>query len=145
MNTNPFNNIAIIASSIAITLNNSENLSLPRTLLIYPIVSCKDILKSLSDKRKTIYSLEQLIIENPAAFSNFNQRFLESLPFSINAIQLLLDTGIAELIDRNLKLKKSFFGSYGKRFSRIENASPHISKILSEPEDKIFSNLRIQL
>jgi hypothetical protein len=87
-----------------------------------------------------------LVTARPDLFSNYANRFEESLVVSLNAIQFLLTSGHARL-DSELKIdqKMEIDSRYGKRALLIEKASKNIAGLLSGPDDDLYLNLRIKL
>ena len=78
------------------TLQHLTPLPLSKSLLVMPIISHKDLLQYLARKTTTIQSLEQILVSHQKCFSNFNARFYDSLPTSINAIQFLAEIAMVE-------------------------------------------------
>jgi len=147
MNLENYNNIAITSIAISSVLSLSEELSLPKALLIMPLFTSKDLTSHLARKTTEIKSIEKLISEKTRLFSNFNQRYYGSLANSLNAIQLLIETNQISITNGKLRNNESFqyLKEMGKRAGKINTASQNVSKILNENTEKLYLNLRIEL
>lgn len=142
-----YNNFGVCSLGIAFTLQHLNSLSLSKSLLIMPIIAHKDLLQYLARKGSTVQSLEQIIVTHQRCFSNFNARFYDSLPASINAIQFLVEIGVIEIEDGELIVLENldYETSMGKRAEKIFNASSNLAEIIKSDTADLYSNLRIQL
>ena len=142
-----YNNFGIDAFGLAFVLRHSEQLPLSKALLISPIITHDKLLSHLARTTTSILSFEKYLIENISNFSNFNQRYYDSLTNSFNAIQLLHELQIVDLVGNSVRLQEKivYLSSMGKRAGRISKASHNISKILQTPSEVLYLNLRIEL
>ena len=142
-----YNNFGICSLAMAFTLQYSAHLPLSKSLLIMPIVSHKYLLHYLARKTTTIQSLEQLLVTHQKCFSNFNARFYDSLPTSINAIQFLTETSMVDLVEGEVVSiqQLDYAPGMGKRAQKIFDASRRIADILKSDTVHLYTNLRIQL
>lgn len=142
-----YNNFGIDAFGLAFVLGHSGELPLSKALLISPIISHEKMLSHLARTTTSILSFEKYLIENISKFSNFNQRYYDSLINSVNAIQLLHELQVVEVVGDSVSLQKklSFSSSMGTRAGRIFKASQNISEILRTPSEVLYLNLRIEL
>lgn len=147
MNLENYNNIGITSVAINSVLSLSEELSLPKVLLIMPLFSSKALTTHLSRKTTEIKSIEKLISEKTALFSNFNKRYYDTLINSFNAIQLLIETNNVYIKDGSLINIQPFKyeNKMGKRAKKINSASQNVSKLLKENTENLYLNLRIEL
>ncbi|SOU85784.1 hypothetical protein [Tenacibaculum dicentrarchi] len=147
MNLENYNNIGITVIAIKSVLSLSEKLSLSKVLLIMPLFASKDLTIHLSRKTTEIKSIEKLISEKIALFSNFNKRYYDSLINSINAIQFLIETNQILIVNGELIKNQSFdyVKGMGKRAEKINIASQNVSNLLKENTEKLYLNLRIEL
>lgn len=142
-----YNNFGIGSFGVAFTLRHMSPLPLSKTLLIMPIISHKDLLQHLARKTTKIQSLEQLLVSHQRCFSNFNARFYDSLPTSINAIQFLAEMSIVDLAEGEIVSiqELDYVPEMGKRAQKIFDASQCIAEILNSDTAHLYTNLRIQL
>lgn len=148
MNPNSlFNNIAIEALSLAFVLEQAEQLSMSKVLLISPIISHEKLLGHLARSSTSILSFEKYFIEHLSNFSNFNRRFYSEIVTSVNAIQLLWKLDIVALENGNLRLLTpiNYDKKMGKRAEKIYKAAPNISALIDEKIETLYLNLRIEL
>jgi len=142
-----YNNFGISSLGMAFTLRHLAPLPLSKSLLIMPIISHKDLLQYLARKTTTIQSLEQILVSHQKCFSNFNARFYDSLPTTINAIQFLAEMAMIDLVEGEIVSVKEldFVPDMGKRAKKIFDASQRIAEILKSDTAHLYTNLRIQL
>lgn len=142
-----YNNFGIGSLGVAFTLRHMVPLPISKALLIMPLISHKDLLQYLARKTTTIQSLEQLLVSHQRCFSNFNARFYDSLPASINAIQFLADMAIVDLVEGEIVSIQDldYVPEMGKRAQKIFDASQCIAEILKSDTAHLYTNLRIQL
>lgn len=142
-----YNNFGICSFGMAFTLRHITPLPLSKSLLIMPLISHKDLLQYLSRKTTSIQSLEQLLVSHQKCFSNFNARFYDSLPTSINAIQFLTEMAMIDLVEGEIVSVQEldYVPAMGKRAQKIFDASQHIAEILKFDAAPLYTNLRIQI
>lgn len=142
-----YNNIAVISLAICATLNHSRRLTLSKACLIAPIVSHQDLLAYLARKTTDIQSVEKLVIEKTSCFSNFNKRYIDALPTSVNAIQLLSETAFVYVEEEVIHAVKMvpYSKSMGFRAEKIYQASLNISNLLNNNPENLYLNLRVEL
>lgn len=142
-----FNNFGIEALSIAFVLNHQTELQTTKALLIPPIAAHGALLSHLARASTKILSFEKYLIEHLSNFSNFNDRYYDSLTTTMNAIQLLNELEMVEIKGPIMKQvrKIDFEKSMGKRAEKVFKAAPNISRLLSDSSDKLYLNLRIEL
>jgi len=91
-----YNNEAIASIAIGYFLKKHGATSIAKSLLILPFILHEPTLKKLrgsSFKR----SLEEFILKHPECLNNFNNRYLDFLPLSINSITLLYEIGVIKI------------------------------------------------
>lgn len=147
MNINYYNNFGVSAVAIGAVLNTSHSLSISKTFLIFPLLSHQKLLQHLSRKTTKIKSIEKLISDETGYFSNFSERYMDSLVITINSIQYLNDTGYIEISDGVIKsIKKlDYNNKMGNRAKNFFKASENISSLLKETENKLYLNLRVEI
>jgi hypothetical protein len=142
-----FNNVGIDALSIAFVLNYQTELQITKALLIPPIAAHGALLSHLARASTKILSFEKYLIEHLSNFSNFNDRYYDSLTTAMNAIQLLNELEMVKVEGPTMKQvrKIDFEKSMGKRAEKMFKAAPNISSLLSDSSEKLYLNLRIEL
>ncbi|QYY41511.1 three component ABC system middle component [Aneurinibacillus thermoaerophilus] len=145
-----YNNEAIGVISIAAVLKKVRQVSYAKALLILPIALHKELINFLKREQTTIKSIEQLVARRGNHLANFNERFIELIPVSINSIMLLNEMGIVKLgngsIYYNEKIEFNFEDeSLGKRTSDILKATNNISNLLKQDVSDLYLHLRVQI
>ncbi len=147
MNLRYYNNISIGVIALGAVLDQSDELSISKLFLIFPLISHQKLLQHLGRNTTKIKSIEKLIVEKTSYFSNFNKRYIDSLVLTVNALQYLNDTGYVNITNGNIILIKSFKydKKMGNRANKIFNASENIALLLKERSNKLYLNLRVEL
>lgn len=143
-----YNNIGICSSALITILREfNREVELPKLFLIMPFLSHKQLTNYLSRGNVNILSLDSLLIDKKSYFTNFNKRFYQSLPLTINTLQYLHDIEIIQIKENKVNLVKNiqYNNAMGKRAEKIYKASKNIVKILNESNEKLYLNLRIEL
>jgi hypothetical protein len=147
MKNHQYNNIGICSSAISFTLEHCDYIELSKVLLIVPMIMHKDLLGYISRENSSVIGIDKLIIDKLECFTNFNHRFYDSLPQSINAIQFLSEIDVIHIEKSKVyglnKIKYS--DEMGTRAKKIWKASSNISKLLEEDASKLYLNFRIKL
>ena len=140
------NNAGICATALLAVLEHSRRLSLPRALLVMPLVMHEATLALLS--RAGVRKREAIAIASlrPDLLANFPRRFEDSLVVSVNAIQLLTSLGYIEF-DSDLVLLHSLpvDANFGARALRIHKAAENVAALLASPEEELYLNFRVRL
>lgn len=142
-----FNNIALSSISICFILNHFPSLELNKVMLIMPFITHKDLLQYISNANADFKSIEELIAKKPTCFSNFNQRFYDTLPLTVNSIQFLHDMQMIVFSDGLVSLLNpiEYELGMGKRLHKINKASEKLAKILAVNPTDLYLNLRVQI
>ncbi|MGE6793248.1 three component ABC system middle component [Pseudomonas guineae] len=141
-----YNNSGIAAVAIGLTLNYCHSLSLPKALLIMPLVMHTPTVKYLANGNTRSREIASLTALRPDFVHNFNQRYHASLIHTINGLQLLHGLGLITYND-TISQTKIFESSlaFGKRADLIASASREIYHLLKSSEEELYLNLRVQL
>jgi len=141
-----FNNVGLCATAIAAILNVENSLTLPKALLIMPLVMHESTLRFLAKGNVRERQVAAFASMNPEFVANFDKRFQDSLVVSVNAIQLLISLGYAKL-EQRLRLIKPFLidQEFGKQALLIERSAKNMSALLSSTDDELYLNLRVTL
>lgn len=143
---NGYNNIGICAVALMSILSRAKRLSLPKALLVMPLVMHEGTVKFLGNSNVRQRQIAALVAARADLFANFRQRYESSLVVTLNTIQLLVESGhihfgkdIREL--HSLDLNKSF----GSRALKIEKASANLAALLESSEEELYLNMRVWL
>jgi hypothetical protein len=141
-----YNNVGICAIALATVLNHCRRLTLPKALLVMPLMMHEPTVSFLSSGATRPREAAALASSHPEFVANFNERYESSLVASVNAIQLLIHLGYAKLRDDlELSTPLSIDKSFGKRAMRIDKASEKASALLASPVEELYLNFRVQL
>lgn len=141
-----YNNVGICATAIASVLNHCQSLSLPKALLVMPLMMHEPTVSFLGSGSTRPREAAAIASSHPEFIANFNGRYESSLVVSVNAIQLLIHLGHAELMDHLvLATPMNIDKSFGKRAMRIDKASEKVAALLESPVDELYLNFRVQL
>lgn len=141
-----YNNVGIGVVATASVLNHLGSLSIPKVLLIIPMIMHHPTLAHMAHKGTLERGSAALTSGHPQLFVNFNERFESSLPLSLNSIQLLVHLGYARLGEVLIRQRRLTIDSdLGQRAKKINQASEKISELLLEPEEELYLNFRVQL
>lgn len=143
------NNELITGISMIAVLNSAEKLPISKILLIEPLLSYNSVRSALSRSRSVIRSIEELVIKQNISFTNFNDRYYDSLLLSINSIILFQKMGL--LINKEemvyyVNNSFDFNTQLGNRAADRIKAAPKLAKILKEGKaSDFYLSLRVKL
>ncbi len=141
-----FNNLGLCATAIGVVLNEVKELTLPKVMLIMPLIMHEATLRFLAKGSVRPRQIAAFASMNPEFIMNFSKRYEDSLVVSINAIQYLISTEHVDLTN-NVKLVKPFTidDSFGQKASLLTRATRNLSELLSSTEEELYLNLRVKL
>lgn len=141
-----------ILTGIAIlsVLKYTKKLEISKCLLIEPLLSYKGIRDYLKNANSKIRSIEELMVKQNIVFSNFDRRFQEKLPLSINSILLMSQLKLLHIENGNLLFTGDKFDfnekTLGKAAQDIIATSGNLVEILTrEAASSLYLSLRIEL
>ncbi len=141
-----------ILTGIAIlsVLKNTKKLEISKCLLIEPLLSYKSIRDYLKNANSKVRSIEELMVKQNIVFSNFNRRFQEKLPLSVNSILLMSQLKLLHIENGNLLFTGDKFDfnekTLGKAAQDIIATSGNLVEILTrEAASSLYLSLRIEL
>nr|WP_315241832.1 three component ABC system middle component [uncultured Albidiferax sp.] len=141
-----FNNFAIGAAGLMAVLEETNELSVAKSLLVMPLIMHDATVRFLGKTNIRAREVTAIVSLRPDLFLNFNSRYLSSLTSSVNAIQFLVETGYIQFEEvLQLKNKLEFSENIGARAIRIKKASKNIAALLSSSEEELYLNLRVEL
>lgn len=129
-------NELIAGISILAVLKYSSRLEVTKCLLIEPLLSYTSVTQKLKKENTHVESIEELILKEQIAFSDFNDRYYEYLVLSINAIMLFqhmklitIENGIVTYTNGSFNLEDSSLGN--KAATRVK-AAKKLAPILTK-------------
>ena len=145
-----FSNELLTGISILSVLSNTKKLETIKCVLIEPMLNHKELRVMLKNSKTVVRSIEELIMKKTVAFSNFNNRFRETLPLSINSILLMSELGLLQINGDMIIFSGEDFDfkekSLGQSAEERILASSKIAEILrKETAANLYLNLRVEL
>ena len=141
-----------ILTGIAIlsVLKITKKLEITKCLLIEPLLSYKSIRDYLKNANSKVRSIEELMVKQNIVFSNFNWRFQEKLPLSINSILLMSQLKLLHIENNTLLFTGDEFDfnekTLGKAAQDIIATSSNLTEILTkEAASSLYLSLRVEL
>jgi hypothetical protein len=147
MRTESFNNLAFTSIAMAMTIEKSESLELPKALLIMPFLAHSELLSHLANGNTKVKGIDKLIVDKLPCFTNFNNRYYDNITTSLNAIQFLYEVDTISIENGLITSIKNieYQSSMGTRLKKASKASRNLTKILGENTASLYLNLRIEL
>jgi hypothetical protein len=146
-----YNNEAISTIALGYFMSKVRIISLPKFMLVLPFVLHEQTLKQLNNNSIN-RSLEELIIKKPLILSNFNSRFKDFLPLSINSVTILNELGIVQLDREYIYFnEKSIFNKrdlneIGDRIKKIMKGIDSLIEIITNNDNNsLYLTLKIEL
>lgn len=146
-----YNNEAISTIALAYFMSKVGVISIPKFMLVLPFVLHEQTLKQLNNNSIN-RSLEELIIKKPLILSNFNSRYKDFLPLSINSITILNELKIIELdreyiyFNEKSIFKKRDLNNIGNRIKKIMKGIDSLIEIITHNDNNtLYLNLKIVL
>lgn len=143
-------NEVLTGISILAVLQYTKELSIAKALLVEPILSYTTVIKALNRANSRIKSIEELIIKESIAFSNFNSRYYEKLILSVNAIILFNKLGLISISNNVLGFSGKDFDfndtKLGDRANARIKAALRLSEILVKGDaSDFYLSLRVEI
>jgi hypothetical protein len=142
-------NEAIFAFSIIEVLKHCKSLPVSKVTLIPAFLQSKITVNNLKRANSRIRSIEELISFSPFIVTGFNNRYIDTLSITTNAITILLDSNILQLDNQNLKYNPESKFELSPNFSQGKNIVKSSEKLanilLNENNYELFLKLRIRL
>ncbi len=138
-----YNNEALASVAIGYFLKKHNMISVAKILFVLPFVLHAPTVKKLRS-RSYKRSLEEFILKNPECLINFNRRFFDFMPLTINAISILKEIGVLKI-----KGSKIFYNHHslyspeksnriGKRADNMFLAIDVLNDIMNEQDVNSF-------
>ncbi len=146
-----YNNEAISTIALGYFISKVKVISIPKLMLILPFVLHEQTLKQLNNNSIN-RSLEELIIKKPLLLSNFNSRFKDFLPLSINSVTILYELQIIK-IDRDFiyfnedsNFNNRDLKGIGERAKKILKGIDSLKEIITKTDNNsLYLTLKIEL
>ncbi|MFC0777867.1 three component ABC system middle component [Flavobacterium sp. HJSW_4] len=146
-----YNNEAISTIALAYFIAKVKVISIPKFMLILPFVLHEQTLRQLNNNSIN-RSLEEFIIKKPLLLSNFNSRYKDFLPLSINSITILNELEII-VLDReyiyynpNGNFKRKSNHDIGDRAKKIMKGIDNLIEIITQnDQNSLYLTLKIEL
>jgi len=145
------NNEAIASVALGYLIKVYGTISAAKAMLVLPFVLHPPTVRKLrgnSLKR----SLEEFVVKNPECFISFNARFVDYLPLSVNAVTILQEMNVIEILrdQLNYNYKSAFSPEYtrqvGKRAGDFFTAIDVLADLLrGQSENSLYLKLKIEL
>lgn len=133
-------------------IKNMNSLEYSKSLLILPLVLHDPLVKYLKDGRVVIKGIEDLILSKVEYFLNYNERYFNYLPLSLNTIIFAKKMGYIEVNNNQIipikeEIENINFNSkeLGNRLNDVYKASNNIVKILEEDINELYFKFRIEI
>lgn len=142
------NNEALGLMAIQSVLAITPRLNVANSYLIAPLMFDKKIRGYLKRKTTKILSVQEIVTANNEYFIGFNEKFIDSLIVSTNAIAMGLELDLFNLDDGDLirVVPNSFdIGGVSSKVDDIIRASENVAKMLSESPVSLYALLRIEV
>jgi len=143
-----FNNEAIGLMAIQSVLSKNNRLNIANAFLLLPLLFDKKIRGYLKRKTTTILSMQEITTTKNEYFVGFNEKFIDALVVTTNAIAMGTELNILGLDGNYLILvepSKIDYQSLGKKMEEIIGAAENVSLLLAEPPESLYALLRIEL
>lgn len=145
-----YNNEALASVCLGYYSMLSSDISHSKAMIILPFIFHEQTAKRLrgtSNKR----SLDEFILGNTDCLINFNKRFIDFLPISVNAVIMLNEMSIVKLSSRNIsfntgetRFNPHAASNIGKRTRALLTSIENLVPILS-PEEDWFAYLKLKI
>jgi hypothetical protein len=146
-----YNNEAISTIALGYFISKAKVISTPKFMLILPFVLHEQTLRQLNNNSIN-RSLEELIIKKPLLLSNFNSRFKDFLPLSINSVTILNELQIIKIDrefiyfneDSNFNVRD--LKEIGERAKKIIKGIDSLIEIITKIDNNsLYLTLKIEL
>ncbi|MFX4208602.1 three component ABC system middle component [Aliarcobacter butzleri] len=152
MKFDTYNNIGFSLIAFLSIVKKLNHIEYSKSLLIMPLVLHDPLIKYLKDGRVVIKGMEDLILTKIEYFLNYNDRYFNYLPLSLNTIVFAEKMGFIQFEDNKIipisnAIDKINFNDskLGNRINDVCKASENIVKILDEDMKELYFKLRIEI
>lgn len=143
---NGFNNVGICAVAIMAVLARTRKLSLPKALLVMPLMMHEGTVRFMGNGNVRHRQIAAFVAARPDLFANFRQRYEGSLVLTLNTVQMLIESGHV-IFDQEIRQIRplNINRSFGSRALKIEKASAHLASLLESADEELYLNMRVWL
>ena len=150
---NPLSNnelLGAVALQAALESAPARQLTLPKSLLVLPLLFDKGVRSILRRQNSIILGSADLIVSYPRAFTTMRTRYTDLLLTSLNTILLAQEMGMIAMVDDGIVLTRPLFklddeNSIGNAASEMIQAGPKLGLILKEADTDLYQTFRIPL
>ncbi|MCT4588906.1 MAG: DUF6521 family protein [Carboxylicivirga sp.] len=146
-----YNNEGLASVAIGYFMKLQGITTLTKALLILPFVFHEPTVRKLKG-RSYKRSLEEFIVKNPECIINFNMRFQDFLPITINSISILNDINVIRIVNDSLHFNyendfsPELSSSIGSRAKNIFKAIDVLNELMKDQDSSSFYlKLKIEL
>lgn len=146
-----YNNEAISTIALGYFMSKVKVISIPKFILILPFVLHEQTLRQLNNNSIN-RSLEELIIKKPLLLSNFNSRFKDYLPLSINSVTILNELKVIKLdreyiyFNEESNFRTRDLTDIGTRIHKITKGLDNLIEIITNIDNNsLYLTLKIEL
>lgn len=143
-----YNNEAIASSVLLFFLQKTNGVNMARLSVVIPFLLDDRTISALQKHEAKNCTLDSFVNDNKRVFATFNRRYLALLPVFINALTVLNELQLIEVVQNSIKLKREIDRTVdmGSRFNTICMAIDRFSNLIKNIEDvELFKILNIQL
>ncbi len=144
-----YNNEVICMIGIMSVLDHIGEMSYGKIMILTPLIFNNRIVKWLN-KNTVVRSFDEFRLKQIAAITDFNKQYYNYLTLSVNTLVILAELDFIELAPDVVKLKKKLIDNadvhmLGNRVKAIIKIAPKLVNIINEKEEKIYSQLGVEL
>lgn len=129
-------------------INRVGSVDLSRIFLVLPIVFDRKICMYLKNKNTKILSSKELVVAKSELFYGFNEKFYDSLVVTTNSLIMGLELGVLKMEKGVVSCNSCMVvdkGELGLSLNNMMLAIPNVAKLMREPSDELFFNMRVEL
>lgn len=146
-NRSLYNNEIIGVYSLLIYLNESKKIELEKYFLLLPLLLNDNLMNYIKSQKSHVRGIEELVLKKCDLLINFNNKFYDLLPLSVNCLDILTDSSYITIKDNFIMLDKQidFKIIHNKRLQNINDAIKKIVLTMSDSSDSLYFQLRVML
>lgn len=146
-NRSLYNNEIIGVYSLLIYLNESKKIELEKYFLLLPLLLNDNLMNYIKSQKSHVRGIEELVLKKYDLLINFNNKFYDLLPLSVNCLDILTDSSYITIKDNFIMLDKQidFKIIHNKRLQNINDAIKKIVLTMSDSSDSLYFQLRVML
>jgi hypothetical protein len=144
------NNEALAFYAMVAVLKQAKSINIANVLLIAPILLHQPSGDLMAKSSLKLRSTEELFLRFPMPFINFNKRYASLMAVSFNAINMLLEFGLAKIEENKIVALEvlsnvDFEKNRSKRLKIILKGGFKLAEFINENPRVLYSALAIKL